>query len=274
MNQLDDILTEDEMETVHIYVYQEPPRKPFRVTLDRLVQWLVQLLAIGMLGAFCLISPAPIYATQVIRVPAHFLPVQMFSAHVPIVPTGTIDRPAMHAYGTLTIYNGSILVQQLPAGFLLTTQGGLEVATDQGVTIPAAHLPALGVATVPAHVVRAGRQGDIPPGAINQNYGTSITIKNLSAFQGGQDASTEQVTTPGDRAKALAGAREHLTARLPRGLLARPCAEKTSQTSDTLTVTWFCQYVIYTALPGMQILSAHVQGKEVVLQVRAIVLPA
>lgn len=276
MNQLDDhdVPSEDEMETVHIYVYEEPPRKPSRVTVDRLAQWLVQLLAIGMLGAFCLIPSAPIYTVKVIRVPAHFLPMQVFSAHISIVPTGKIDHPATHAHGTLTIYNGLSVIQQLPAWVIVLTRDGSEIAIDQSVLIPAANPPSFGVVAVPAHAVLAGSQDNIPPFAIDQNYGSSITIKNLSAFQGGQDAYTEQVITPDDKMKALASAREQLTTQLPVGLLARPCAEKISQAGSTLTVIWSCQYATYTIQPGVQVLSAHVQGKYVVLQVRATIQPA
>ncbi|GHO98482.1 hypothetical protein KSF_085300 [Reticulibacter mediterranei] len=32
-----------------------------------------------------------------------------------------------------------MLVQYLPAGFLLASNSGVEVATDEGVTVPAAH---------------------------------------------------------------------------------------------------------------------------------------
>jgi hypothetical protein len=275
MNQLDDdVPGEDEMETVHLYVYEEPPRKPFCVTLNRLVQWLVQLLAIGMLGAFCLIPPAPAYAVKVIRVPAHFLLVQVFRAHSPIVPTGKIDYAATHAHGTLTVYNGLSVIQQLPAGVIVLTRDGAEIATDQSVLIPAANLPSVGMTMVSAHAVVAGSQGNIPPLAIDQNYGSSITIKNLSAFQGGHNAYTEQVITPDDKTKALTSAREQLTETLPIGLLARPCTEKTAQSDSTLTVTWSCQYVTYMVPPGVQVLSAHVEGKEVILRVRVIVQPA
>lgn len=265
---------EDEMETVHIYVYEEKSKQPLRVTLDHLLYRLMQVVAIGMFMGFCLLPGSPVYALKVLRVPTHFLPIQVFRVEASIVPTGTLTHPATQSHGTLTVYNGLSVMQQLPAGVIVLTGNGSEVATDQGVTIPAAHLPSVGVATVPAHAVQAGSQGNIQAGAIDQDYGSSLTIKNLSAFQGGQDAYTEQIITSADRQKALAEAREQLTRRRPKGLLARPCTEQTTQAGTTLTVAWSCQYVTYTAPRGVQVLAARVEGKEVLLQVRAIVLPS
>jgi hypothetical protein len=270
----EDCPTEDDMETVHLYVYEERPKQPMRVTLGHLTQRLVQVVAIGMFMAFCLLPGSPVYALKVLRVPAHFLPVQVFRVESAIVPTGTLTHPATQAHGTLTVYNGLSVIQQLPAGVIVLTGNGREIATDQGVTISAAHLPVVGVATVRAHAVQAGSQGNIQAGAIDQDYGSSLTIKNLSAFQGGQDAYTEQIVTADDTQKALAEAREQLTQRRPRGLLARPCTERTTQAGTTLTVTWSCQYVACTAPRGVQVLAAHVEGKEIILQVRAIVLPS
>src|SRR5258708_20804139 len=264
---------EDEMETVHIYVYEEPSKKPFRETLDRLVERLVQVVAIVMMGVFCLAPYTPVYATKIIRVPAHFLPVQVYRVQRHITPRGKIEPPATQAHGVLTVYNGLSVIQQLPAGTIALAKDGDEIATDQGVTIPATNPPLLGVATVPAHAVVAGSQGNIQPYAINQMYGSSITIKNLGAFQGGQDAYTEQVVTPDDTVKALESAREQLTAKSPIGLLAGPCTEQTAQAGNTLTVTWSCQYVTYTVPRNVRVLSARVEGKYVILQVSAIVLP-
>ncbi len=264
---------EDEMETLHVYIYEEPPTKPSHGILDRVLLRVVQALAVGMLAVFCLIPYVPVYAMKVLAVPAHFLPIQMYSAQSSIVPTGKTEHPAVQARGTLTIYNGSILVQQFPAGFLFAAKDGLEVATDQSVTIPAANLPSLGMATVPAHAVAAGSQGNIQAGQINQDYGTAVTIKNLSAFQGGQDAYTEQFVTAEDTVKARESAKEQAAAKIPIGLLARPCTAQTAQGGNVLTVTWSCQYVTYTAPANLKVLSAHVEGKNVILQVSAVVLP-
>lgn len=231
MNQRDDEdwPAEDEMETVHLYVYEEQPKQPMRVKLDHLTQRLVQVVAMGMFMVFCLLPGSPVSALKVLRVPAHFLPIQVFHVESAIVPTGTLTHPATQAHGTLTVYNGLSVMQQLPAGMIVLANNGSEIATDQGVTIPAAHLPSVGVATVPAHVVQAGSQGNIQAGAIDQDYGSSLTIKNLSAFQGGRDASTEQIITSADTQKALAEARGQLTRRRPGGLLVRPCTEQTAQ---------------------------------------------
>ena len=270
MNQLYD---EDEMETVHLYIYEEPPKTLPHAMLDRVLSRVLQWLALGMLAVFCLIPYTPAYATKVVVVPAHFLPVQVFSAHSPIVPTGMIEHPATQAHGVLTVYNGSIFSQALPQGFIVMSKDGQEIATDTAVTVSPGNAPAYGIAAVSAHAVTAGSQGNILAGAIQAIYGSSITIKNLSTFQGGQDASTEHVVTPQDTTKALESARALAMAKIPVGLLAGPCAEKTSQDENTLTVTWACQYVTYTVPANVQVLSAHVVGENVVLQVSVVVLP-
>lgn len=264
---------EDEMETVHVYIYEEQPKKPFREKVDHVVMRLVQVVAIGMVVAQCLIPYTPPSVTTFIRVPAHFLPIQVFSAHSSLVPTGKTEHPAVQAHGILTVYNGLSVVQQLPAGVIVTTQSGQEIATDQLVTIPAANPPSFGMATASARAVVAGSSGNIPTGQINQNYGTAVTIKNLSAFQGGKDAYTEQFVTSDDRAKAQDSARAQVAEEIPSGLLAGPCAEKTAQDSATVTVTWACQYVTYSVPRGVKVLSARVEGRQVIVQVSEVVLP-
>lgn len=264
---------DDEMETVHLYIYEEPIKQPSDGMGGRLLARLIQVIAFGMLAVFCLIPYTPVYATRMMVVPAHFLPVQVFSAYSPIVPTGKTEHPATQAHGVLTVYNGLSFAQVVPQGFILTSKEGQEVATDESVTIPPGNAPTYGSATVSAHAVVAGMQGNIPSDAIQAMEGSSITIMNLSAFEGGQDAYTEQSITLDDTARALENAREQLTAKIPVGLLAGPCAEKTAQDGNTLTLTWACQYVTYTVPANLQILSARVEGKHVLLQVNIVVLP-
>jgi hypothetical protein len=192
---------------------------------------------------------------------------------VSIVPTGQQLHPAARSSGVLTIYNGSFLVQQLPAGFILTTQNGAEVITNQAVTIPAAVPPTLGIATVTAHAAAGGVGGNVPTLAVDQTYGSSLYLKNLDAFTGGRDAYTSTYATDQDRTTALTTSRADLRVKQPAGLTTGPCSEKANEKALVLSVVWSCQYVSYTAPKGMQVLSVRVQGATVVLVVREAVQP-
>lgn len=266
--------SENEMEIVHIYVYEEQSKQISRGMMDRFMAQAVRLLAIGMLSIFCVAPYTPIYATKVISVPAHFLPRQIFSAYSSIVPTGKIEHPATQAHGTLTIYNGSIFSQVLPQGFILMSKDGQEITTDTLVQIPPGNPPTYGIETVSAQAVTVGLQGNISANSIQAVYGSSIIIRNLSPFRGGQDEYNEQVTTPEDTTKALKSAREQVAMKIPIGLLASPCAEEISRKGYLLAVSWSCQYVTYTVPDRVKVLSARVQGKSVILQISIIVQPA
>ncbi len=256
------------VETLHVYVYQEKPQKPRWWNKDRVVTLLVGLMTLTGMIALCCIPTTPLSTVKTLAVPAHFLPVQNYSATVAIIPTGKKTYPATKATGTLTIYNGSFLTQQLPAGFLLTTQSGIEIQTDTTVLIPPGNPPSYGEATVLAYALTAGESGNIPAYALNQMYGSDIAITNLTAFTGGQNEYTKTFATPNDRRSALTAARNHAAAKKPAGLLAAPCGEKTTQPHLTVTVTWVCQFVTFTPPTGVQVLSAMVQGNRVLLRVR------
>src|SRR5215467_2618393 len=104
---------EDEpIETLHIYVVREQPPRPSLLPIVLSVVALSILIAIGVL------SPTEQPVTRaVIRVQAVPLPVRDFSVSVPVIPTGVKTYPATIAHGTLTITNGSVIAQTLPAGF-------------------------------------------------------------------------------------------------------------------------------------------------------------
>jgi hypothetical protein len=262
---------EEEMETVHLYWYAEQTKQPLsRQTKDTIIACVeLALLLLGIV-AVCLIPNTPAWTMTTIAVPAHVIPRQ-WTVTVAIVPTGTQQYPATSATGTLTIYNGSAFTQQLPAHFLVTTANGLEVATDQAVLIAPANPPALGTAIVPAHALVAGKQGNILAGAINQTYGNALYLKNLTAFAGGQDASTKQYVTTADQMKALGTARHWLRVRQLPGLLVQPCTEQTRHHSLTLWVIWACKYVTYQIPKQGQILSVRFSGDRVFLTIRSVV---
>ncbi len=264
---------EEEMETVHLYWYAEQPKQSLsRQAKEIIIACLeLALLLVGIV-ALCLIPNTPAWTVTTITVPAQFIPRQ-WMVTVAIVPTGIQQYPATNATGTLTIYNGSAFTQQLPAHFLVTTANGLEVATDQTVLIAPAIPPAWGMAIVATHALVAGTQGNIPAGAINQTYGNALYLKNLTAFVGGQDASTKSYVTSDDQAKALETARHQLRARQLPGLLAQPCTEQATPHHLSLWVTLACTYVTYQAPTQGQILSVRLSGNRVFLTIRSVVHP-
>ncbi len=205
-------IPEDEMETVYLYVYEKDPRfwhnwRVPKLDTSRILNAFMFVLSIVLLSGFVFIPGQAIYTTQIMTVPALFLPVQQVRASVAITPTGNKTIQAVKAHGILTIYNGSFIAQQLPANFVLSTANGREVATDQAVVIPGANLPTLGETSVSAHAIHPGTGGNIAPYALQATYGSAISIKNLTAFTGGQDAYSEPYTTSQDKAKALNSAR-------------------------------------------------------------------
>lgn len=110
--------------------------------------------------------------------------------------TGKSHQDARSASGTLTFYNGPFAAQTINAGTVYTGADGIQVATDQTITIAAANPPYVGEATVSASAIHAGASGNIHTGDI------SITTANLqvrnSQFSGGQDARDFTTVTRGD----------------------------------------------------------------------------
>ncbi len=279
---------DDEIETIHVYMLREPlpeeeqqPPQPRKQTQGQqpaaseqesrwtnIVQRIVGSLAMLLLSAFCLIPESPVLVTRTVSVPAILLPLTILQTSVPITPTGVTTIPATRAHGILTIYNGSILEEALPAGFIVTSRNGVEAVTDQAVTIPAAQLPTAGVATVAAHAVVAGVAGNVSAGEINQADGSSLIVKNLAAFSGGQDSSTRRYVTAQDIQNAVVTARDQLAAQKPVGLLPKSCTESQEQSGSTLTLFWGCQYVTYKIPPGVMPIGVRVQGNHVILTYR------
>ena len=264
-----DDIAEEDMQTIHFYMVEN--RDPWW-TKDRLIALAMGISALLLIIGLCCIPSSPSYSIQTLRLPARFTSLDVQTT-VSIHPTGKQVYPAARATGILTIYNGSLLSQQLPAHFLVTTSSGLAIATNQAVVVPGANLPSVGIATVPAYAVLSGSQGNIPPGAIQVTYGASLKISDLSAFTSGQDAYTKTIVTAQDQATALTTARTILTTKQPQGLQSHPCRENASQQALHMIVSWFCQYASYHAPKGVQVLSVTLSGTSVLLVVKMVAHP-
>jgi Baseplate J-like protein len=262
---------QDEVETIHLYVVREPIKRPY-TALPLVCAF---MLLVGMAALTLYSGEHPYYEHERLTVPAIFLPLKVFSAQAPVVPTGIKTYPATSAEGTLTIENGSVLTVTLPAGILFTTNSGIEVQTEQAVYIPAGSAAGYGVATVMARAVQAGIGGNIPALAVNAVYGTALYVRNLTAFNGGHDAYSVKVTLPKDRLTAIDRARlsvaaqeAHITA-----VLAEPCKESISGQSVLVKLTASCQYATYRVSAYMHVLHAKLAGKNFLVEVAFLPLP-
>lgn len=120
--------------------------------------------------------------------------------------TGRGYQNARQATGMLTFYNGSFSEQTMYAGTVFTGADGVKVVTDETVTIPAANPPKWGIATVSAHALNTGSQGNIQALDIASAVSNDVSVKNLTVFSHGQDERNFQTVAKSDidnTAKAL-----------------------------------------------------------------------
>jgi hypothetical protein len=254
---------DEPMETLHIYVVREAAPKPSLLPIVLSVSAFLILVVVGVL------SPTRQPVTRaVIRVPAVLLPPRTFTTQTPVIPTGVHTYPATTAHGTLTITNGSVISQTLPAGLIFISSSGISVVTDTAVFVPAGSANGYGFATVAAHALMSGKQGNISAYAINRVEGSSVYIRNLTAFRGGKDAYSVKVVTAQDRQTALAQARQHLAA-VSTGLH-YPCVERIN---GAVRVTWLCQFVTYHIPAIYHVTRVSMNGMNLVLDVWFVMRP-
>jgi hypothetical protein len=254
---------DEPMETVHLYVVREGQKRPSLAPVIIPIFVLSFLIAIGVLTPY--LSPSQ---RATIRVPAVPLPLKTWSVVEPVMATGLKTFPATHAQGTLTITNGSVIAQELPEGLLFFGRDGVEVATTAAVFVPAGSAAGYGIATVSARAMASGKAGDIPALDIDSVEGSSIYIRNLQPFTGGQDAASVKFVTPQDTQTALEAARVYLTAQMTRvkAILEHPCTESASF-GNMLRVTWVCRFVAYPKLPGFHVTGFRIAGKTLLVDV-------
>ncbi|MBV9688147.1 MAG: baseplate J/gp47 family protein [Ktedonobacteraceae bacterium] len=262
---------DENIETIHLYVVREEPKKPYAV-LPLLGGFLclVGLVAVTVYSAY-----HPYYEHERLTLPAHFLPLQTFITTEMIIPTGIKTYPATKARGQLTIYNGSILQQNIPAGMIFTTQEGIEIVIDSSAVVPSGNPPAYGTAILQAHAIVAGTQGNISAYAINQVYGASLYIRNLTSFHGGHNAYSVKVVTPQDTQTATDTARSSLAMQEARRheMLAKPCYESSQVNNTVVQLFWTCQYVTYTIPPYMKVTAITLVGKTLLVDVVFVARP-
>ncbi len=256
---------EDEpVETVHLYVIREGDKRP------SLLPVIISVLALSFLIAIRVLTPYTQPEQRAsIRVPAVPLFTKTFSTAIKVVPTGVKNYPATVAHGMLSISNGSVISQTLPAGFTVMATGGTQVATDAAVFVPAANADGFGMATVAAHIVVAGV--NLPTLAINQVIGTSLFIRNLSPFTGGSPAYSVRFATNKDKADAVWRARNLLASEAVG--LHYPCKESQFVADSKMTLTWRCQFVTFHAPSWVHVTRVILQGNSLLVDVVFVARP-
>jgi flagellar motor protein MotB len=129
-----------------------------------------------------------------------------------IQASGHGHQDARTATGALTFYNGSFSPQTIDAGTIYKGSDGVQVRTDQTVTIAAASPgspPQFGVATVSAHAVLAGSSGNIYADDINITA-NSVLVQN-SQFSRGQNERDFTYVTKGDLRQVINTLNNQLT---------------------------------------------------------------
>ncbi|EFH90361.1 hypothetical protein [Ktedonobacter racemifer] len=169
------------------------------------------------------------------QVPGRVLPSVTMSQARTIATTGKAHQDAQSAHGYITFYNGATYAQTIPAGTLVTAANGVQVVTDQDVSVNAVSYPILGQANVIAHATQAGPAGNLKAGAI---YGPCCRV-NISAingaFSGGQEARDYQTVTQHDIDSAGARLKASLDLSTTAALQAQV------QSTETLTTPLHCQ---------------------------------
>jgi hypothetical protein len=254
---------DEKPETIHLYVVREKVARPSLLPIILSVLALSILIALGVLIPY----QQPVIRAS-LRVPAVFLPLKTFTAQASIIPTGIKTYPATTAHGMLTITNGSVISATLPQGLIISG-----VVLDTSVFVPAGSANGFGVATVSAHSLVSGKGGNIAILTINNVVNSSIYIRNLQPFHGGQNAYSVTFTTATDRANALESARTRLKAQTIAGILYHPCTESNNGNSRSLKVTWLCQFVTYHIPAFYHVTGVKIQGKNLIVDVWFVARP-
>lgn len=247
---------DDKPETIHLYVVREKEKKPFVVL--PIVGALLCRVAIAGVTLYSALHP--VYEHKTLVVPAQLLPPQVFRATTNVIPTGVRTYPATIAHGWLTFTNGSIIGQSVPVGYVID-----DVVTDRAVYVPPGSADGYGYARVPSHTLISGKQGNLPALAVNSVVGSSLFIRNLSAFSGGRDASSVTYVTEQDRQTAIKQARSQLTTAVIG--LHYPCTENLFGVSTKMAVTWHCQFVTYHVSSYMHVLRVRLSGRNLLVEV-------
>ncbi len=164
--------------------------------------------------AYCVFNPpdatirilttqTPLTTHATLSLPEHHLTPLVFSQTQTINTTGHGHQAATQARGYVTFYNSLTQPQTIDAGTLLIGADNEQVLTNEPAYIPAGNLYTNRHATVSAHAINYGSEGNIKAGDI---YGACcrafIQVVN-SAFSGGQNERDFQAVAKADIDKVV-----------------------------------------------------------------------
>lgn len=157
--------------------------------------------------------------------------------------SGHKQTQATQAKGQLNFLNGAFVAQKIVAGTVISGKDGVQVIIDNDANLPAA-IPGgpLGNADISSHVANSGAKGNIPALDINQtccNANSTVFVKNLNAFTGGQDPQDYNFVQQSDVAAEANPLTKTLTNQVQEGLKTRLAANEqmagTPQCAPTVT---------------------------------------
>ena len=208
------ILKEDEEPDISKVVESTPfkpcPQKPsLLIAYIFLLGYLSLTLSTIAFQLFCVFNPPsativilttriPVSTQATFRLPVWHLSPVTFSKSQTVNTTGHGHQQATQARGYVTFYNALTKPQTIESGTLLIGGDGEQVVTEQAAFIPAGNLSTNGQATVSAHALNFGTEGNIQAGDI---YGACckalIQVVN-STFSGGQNERDYQAVATSD----------------------------------------------------------------------------
>ena len=178
--------------------------------------------------------------------------------------SGHGHQDAQRATGTLIYFNGSFAPQTVNAGTIYAGSDGVQVVTNETVTIPAAqpgNPPQFGETIVSASAILVGANGNIQAGDIHITTNT-LQVRN-SQFHDGQDARDFTTVTHADIDQPAATLKAQVTQNMQAALqgqvktgeqlLTLPCSFTTTANhgvgdealSVTVTVSQTCSAIVY-----------------------------
>jgi hypothetical protein len=251
-----------------------PKQKPYWLSIPLTILFCLLLVAASFLlplftpTATITVIPVArsVTITTAIRVHGRLLPALTLTQKVTTPATGIRHQRATQAHGSITLYNGQFRRLTIDAGTIFTGASGVQIITDQAARIPAGSPPVYGQATVPAHALLPGTQGNILAFDINTACcASSVFAKNTRGFTGGASARDVPVVTRTDIEAASATLKTTLNRSLQAALQAQmnpgeafmpsPCTPTTTsdyQPEDAakqvqVTVSATCSGIAYAA---------------------------
>lgn len=251
-------VVDDEIETIHLYVVRGEERRPYTI----FPLFCAFLCLVGIVAVTYYSAGHPYYEHERLTVPAQFLPLQIFTAEAPIIPTGIKTYPATYAHGYLTFSNGSVIGQSVPAGFTIDN-----VSTNYAAYVPPATPDGFGIARVSAHLLIAGV--NLSTLSINEVIGSSLFIRNLSPFTGGRPAYSVKFVTSNDRDTATSKVKAFILSNIAqvRAFLSSPCKENQISGVAKMVISWACLFALYKVPSYMHVTTAKLSGKNFIVDV-------